>query len=215
MCTTTIGNERVIKTAKPIALIIGFVLATSCIGFAGAAEAGSAAEITAQHAVPLHHLYWHFLRFQRHLDKRADALEQEGRTQDAATVRNHLQKDLKFTDAQMALVRQAGLRLEKNLEVIRAQIRPIIYEDLQWRKLHGRSAGPPPGAGQVHASQKQHEAAILNAVAQLNQQLGPEAAARLRAYVDSHVTGHKIHPRAHNPKIDSNAASHSHMEARQ
>jgi hypothetical protein len=184
-------NRQKRKAARPLSQIFGILAAIAApLACAGQSAPAAAPSAVSAHPIPLHHLYRYFLRYQAGLDQRADALEKQGRFDDAARMRSHLQKDLSFTDEQIAIVRQAGLQLKAKLDSIQSEARPIIGADRQWLKLNGRSAGPPPGASQVHELQKQQETAMLNSVAQLNLELGPEAGARLEAYVDAHVTGH-------------------------
>jgi len=189
---------------------------TGSLALGEASDARSSAQFAPKRA-SLQHLYWHFLLYQNYLDRKASALEQQGSAKDAAALRNHFQKDLHFTNSQFAIVRQAGLRLESDLAAVNAKVKPIVYQDRQWIKLHGRSAGPPPGHPQVQQLQKEHEAVIQNAVDQLNQELGSKCAAALQTYIEnewaSHVTAHKVHPHAHDPK--NLPVAPQHLEARQ
>jgi uncharacterized protein YdcH (DUF465 family) len=160
-----------------------------------------AAGAASNHPIPLHHKYRYFLLYQMKLDQKADTLDRQGRTEDAASVRNHLQKDLHFTDEQIAVLRQAGLQLKDNLDGIRLKAAPILAEDRKWLRTNGRSAGPPPGADQIHSLQKQQETIMKDAVDHLNKQLGPEPAARLQSYVDTHIAGHTTHFSQRKPTI--------------
>jgi len=176
-----------------------------------AQTSGPTAGIASNHPIPLPHKYRYFLIYQMKLDRKADALEQQGHPEEAAAARNHLQKDLGFADEQIAIVRETGLQLKSDLDAIMSQAKPIITTDRQWLKLHGRSAGPPPGADQIHALQAQQETAMKDAVIHLNQQLGPVPAARLQAYIDTHVVGHATHFASHTPR----KATPFHLEAQQ
>lgn len=164
---------------------------------------------------PEAHLYWHFLMYQNYLDRQAAMLEQKG--ENGAELRNHFQEKLHFTDAQFGVVREAALRLQAQLDDFNAQIKPILAQDREWIKLHGRSSGPPPGHAVVQQLQKQHESLIANAVSELNQALGPESSSQLKTYIDtewaSHVTVHQFRPRPHDPKDHPPVPLH--MEARQ
>jgi hypothetical protein len=176
-----------------------------------AQTSGSAADGASNHPIPLHHKYRYFLIYERKLDQKADALELQGHSDEAALVRLHLQKDLRFTDEQIATVREAGIELKSDLDAIKSQAQPVLSEDRKWKKLNGRSAGPPPGAEQIHALQAQQETVIKDAVTHLNRQLGPEPAARLQTYVDAHVIGNTKHISSHKPKI----GTPFHLEAQQ
>ena len=221
MCTATVGNKHRVKAARPIPLTFGLLMiVVSSFAFGGAADPPSVDKITSRRPVPLHHLYFHFLRFQSHLDKRAVTLEQEGRTKDAQELRNQLQKELGFTNAQIVTLRRTSLQMDKNLDAIRLKAQPIIYEDRQWLRLNGRSAGPPPGHAQVHELQNEYEAVILKSVADLNRKLGPAAASQLQARIEKEwaprVTVHKFPSHlSHDPKIDSKKVTPFHLEAQQ
>jgi hypothetical protein len=161
------------------------------------------------------HLYWHFLLYQNYLDRQAVIRQKQGK--DGLALRDHFQRRLQFTDSQYGVVRQAGLQLEADLKIESAKAAPIIALDRQWIKLHGRSAGPPPGHSQVQQLQKEREAVITNAVEQLNQALGPQTSAKFQTFIDTewapHVTVHTVHARPHDPK--HNPVVPLHMEARQ
>jgi hypothetical protein len=161
------------------------------------------------------HLYWHFLLYQNYLDRKAIIRQQQGK--DGLALRNHFQRRLQFTDAQYEVVRQAGLKLEADLKAESAKAAPIIAQDREWIKLHGRSEGPPPGHSQVQQLQKEREAVITSAVEQLNQSLGPQNSAKFQTFIDTewapHVTVHTVHARPHDPK--HNPVVPLHMEARQ
>src|SRR6516225_8286697 len=94
--------------------------------------------------IPTHHRYMHFLRYQMYLDNRADLLDHQGQNAQATVLRTHLQHDLQFTDAQMAVLRTAGLQMKSDLAGIQAQAMPIVSQDRQWLKANGRKTGPPP-----------------------------------------------------------------------
>jgi hypothetical protein len=198
------GVRTILLRFAPLTLLLCVVTSSAALAQAPEASAASHSAAAAPQRAPLHHLYWHLLLYQNYLDRRAALREQQGRSKDAEILRTHFQKALHFTDSQFAIVREAGLQLEKDLNAVQAKVLPIVYEDRQWIKLHGRLAGPPPGHAQVHELRQEHEAVILNAVAKLNKDLSPTAATQLQTYVEtewaSHVTVHKFHPRPHDPK---------------
>jgi hypothetical protein len=173
----------------------------------------SSAQFTPKRA-PESHLYWHFLLYQNHLDRVAAIRDKQGKS--GEPLRNHFQQRLHFTDAQFAIVRSEGLRLETELNTVNAKVKPIVAQDREWIKLHGRSAGPPPGHPQVQQLQKEHEAVIGNSVERLNRALGAETATKFQSFIDiewaPQVTVHTFHPRAHDPK--HNPVVPLHMEAR-
>lgn len=154
-----------------------------------------------QSQVPLPHLYWHLLFYKNYLDRKADALEQQGQVKQARLLRNHLQKELHFTDAQFAIVRETGMELERSYNDITAKMRPIMAQDRQWIRLHGRASGPPPGHAEVHELGQEREIVITQGVESLNQRLGSTEAAKLQTYVEkswsSHVTLRQVQGPAH------------------
>jgi hypothetical protein len=162
--------------------------------------------------IPAHHQYMYFLRYQIFLDKKADLLDQQGQSEKAIVLRTHLQKDLKFTDAQIGVLRQAGLQMQSDLAAIQAQAMPIIREDRKWMKANGRKAGSPPGASAVHQLQLDREALLLKMVNQINAQLDLQASARLSGYITTHVIGHSTRVPSHKPKIGTKP---NHLEANQ
>jgi len=192
---------------------------TVSIALGQANDANSTAQPPSRPA-PLHRVYWHFLRYQRHLDQRAATLKQQGQPEAAQEMRTHLQRELHFSNAQIAILRQAGLQMERDADAVWAKAMPIMLQDREWLKLNGRSAGPPPGHAQVHALQEEREGVIRDAVAQLNRRLGPKAAARLQARIEKEwaprVTEHEIAgARAHDPRIDSKLSAPYRLEAQQ
>jgi hypothetical protein len=197
-------------------LFLVLVLSTVCSPIAVGQGSGShaSAEFTPKRASESH-LYWHFLLYQNYLDRQADLQQQRGK--DGQALRNHFQERLHFTNAQFGIVRQEGLRLEGILDSADAKAKPIIAQDRQWIKLHGRSSGPPPGHSQIQQMQKEREAILQNEMARLNQALGPDLAPKFQTFIDTewapHVTVHTLHPRPHDPK--NNPVVPLHMEARQ
>jgi len=163
-------------------------------------------------SIPAHHRYMYFLRYQIFLDKKADLLDQQGQSEKATTLRNHLQKDLKFTDTQIGVLRQAGLQMQSDLAAIQAQAMPIIREDRKWLKANGRKAGSPPGASAVHQLQLDREALLLRMVDHINAQLDAQASARLGAYITTHVVGQSTRLPSHKAKIGTKP---NHLEANQ
>ena len=185
----------------------------------GINDAGASAQLPS-HPAPLHHVYWHFLRYQRHLDERATTLERQGQIEEATKLRHHLQDELHFSNRQIAILRQAGLQMEKDVNAVQAKAMPIMYQDREWLKLNGRSAGPPPGHAQVHVLQEERETVMKNAVDRLNHRLGPKVAAQLQARIEKewapHVTVQELTgQRTHDPRIDSKMSAPYHLEAQQ
>ena len=146
-------------------------------------------------SMPLDHLYRHFLESQIYFDKEADKQQQKGQPQQATRLHNYYQNSLQFNNLQMHAIRQAALQMQEDTDELWTQARPIIDQDLSWRRINGPNAGHAPGHFQVDALQKANEASFLQIIARLNRTLGPVATARLQDHIQSHVTVRKLsHP---------------------
>jgi small-conductance mechanosensitive channel len=71
-------------------------------------------------AVPLSHLYWHFLQYQHHLNEKAKELEKQGQPGD--TVRSLIQSQLKMSDVQFASIHKASDRLSASMAEWNARV---------------------------------------------------------------------------------------------
>jgi hypothetical protein len=134
---------------------------------------------------PLSHLYMHFLLYQNHLDRAAAAREAEGK--DGSWLRNYLQERTGLTSSEFAVVRKSALRLESNLKENRAQVAEIAQAnravDLQ---DPSRSSAGRIQTSQFKDLQDQREKLIQDEIGGLDQGLGPQAAARLRDFLQNH-----------------------------
>src|SRR6266481_4880245 len=119
-----LGVRSVLQRLTVLLLLLCAVSVSIALGQASAAIDTSPATPFASHPAPLHHVYWHFLRYQRHLDQRAAALEQQGQPTEAQEMRTHLQRELHFSNAQAAILRQAGLQMEKDVNAVWAKAMP-------------------------------------------------------------------------------------------
>ncbi len=133
--------------------------------------------------IPLDHLYRLFLESQIAIDQSAVELQKQGRVREAASRFQYRQRALNFTDAQMAAVRWAAQKVQKDKSELWTKAMPLMLQDREWRKLNGPSAGHPPGHEQVDAWQKENDAKLHQTIAQLNRTLGPIAAAQLRSHL--------------------------------
>jgi hypothetical protein len=133
---------------------------------------------------PLKYLYVDLLLYQSHLDKAAASREAQGK--EGAWLRNHLQDRLGFTGSQMSVVRAAGLRLEFELNELRSRMKAVIDAD---RAAHPKDpnltlVAPSPPAILKDLAQEQEDL-IQREVDKLNHDLGPEASATLRSYIET------------------------------
>jgi hypothetical protein len=76
----------------------------------------------------LEHLYWHFLVLQNYLDTKSVELESNGK--DGRGLRNNLQKQLGWSDADYALIRTSSVRLTAQLKDLDAQAAAIKSADM-------------------------------------------------------------------------------------
>lgn len=133
--------------------------------------------------IPLDHLYRLFLESQIAIDKSAAELQQQGHVREAASRFEYRQRALHFSDAQMAAVRKAAQKIQKDKADLWTKAMPLMLQDREWRKLNGPAAGHPPGHAQVDVWQKENEAKLHQTIAQLNRRLGPIGAAQLRSHL--------------------------------
>jgi hypothetical protein len=135
---------------------------------------------------PLSHIYMNFLFLQNRLDREATARDMQGKN--GNTLRYHFQKQLGFSGSEFAIVRSAGLRLESDLKDINASIKMTVQADraarLQTSNQPGLLASRDP---MLQDLVKQREDAIRREVAQMNSELGPKDATKLRTYLESHL----------------------------
>ncbi len=156
--------------------------------------------------VSLPHLYWHLLMYQNHLDRKASDYEKQGK--EAAWLSKHLQRRLGFTDPEFAPIRESATRLETTVSGIDAKAQAIIKAG---RAQYGKGLLPsgiqPLGWENLKALNEDRETAITDEIAKLDDALGVENAAKLRAYIEkefsSDVTASPIHPTLHFPHLRS------------
>jgi hypothetical protein len=120
--------------------------------------------------VPLAHLYWHFLVHQNQLDKKAAELEAQGK--DGKWLRNHLQQNLGFSDAEFAQIRTSSVRLTAEVKNFDGQAAAI------------RAAGISPASReQLKDLTAQREAAIKTEITYLKQTLPPDKVAAFEVFL--------------------------------
>lgn len=145
-------------------LLLGGALAPT----ATAQQAQNQANTASQKPVSLSHLYWHFLIHQNQLDEAAARLQAKGGNGNA--VRNSLQNQLGFSDADYASIRTSSQRLA-------SELKPLD------ERLHTLQQSPASGA-QARNLIDQREALISNEVYNLSLELSPQNKAALEAFMD-------------------------------
>lgn len=131
---------------------------------------------------PLPRLYWHFLDYQRFLDRRADELEKKG--QSGTETRERLQRKLGFNTYQLTLIREAAQKMADDLKQKDAQAKVVIDEFRKKYPPNQPLTGPlPPPPPELATLQQERENLIEQHVATLKTELGPEAAQKLDSFL--------------------------------
>lgn len=130
--------------------------------------------------VPPAHLYYSFLMVVNHDDRAADQHKKQGK--DGEWLHNLKQNELGFTDEEFAPIRATAQLLEAELKEIDAKKQAI--NDAR------QAAHPLPP--ELKALRQQHDDAVESEVTDLQRPLGPDAAARLDLYIQTHI--HSGHP---------------------
>jgi hypothetical protein len=154
-------------------------------------------------AVPVSHLYWHFLILQNHLDRVAAVREQSG--QDGSAFRSYYQNKLGFSDTEFVPVRESAQRLEPALKTIDAEVKAVIDADhARHPRLLASPKDLPPVPPELLELQRKREQAIEYEVQSLKAALGKQQAAKLETFLTQefahNVTAHQVSlPRPHDP----------------
>lgn len=128
------------------------------------------------HAVPLEHLYWHFLEYQLYLDKKADSLPPSN--PDIQMLRSHYQTRLGFDNAQYSLIRGAAQTMSARLKQIDDQAK-LIIDNFHHNYPPGKVLTLPPPPSELVQLQAQREAIISETMVDLKTQLGTKASATM------------------------------------
>lgn len=131
---------------------------------------------------PLPRLYWHFLDYQRFLDRRADELEKKG--QSGTETRETLQRKLGFNTYQLTLIREAAQKMADDLKQKDAQAKAVIDEFRKEYPPDQPLTGPlPPPPPELAKLQQEREDLIEQHVATLKTELGPDASQKLDSFL--------------------------------
>jgi hypothetical protein len=142
---------------------------------------------------PFSHIYMHFLLYQNHLDQAAAEREKQGK--DGAWLRDHFQQKLGFSGTQFALIRASAHRLDSKLKANRTQALTIIQNDRARRQSDLASPMQGMSVAALKALSKEREDLISREEADLDRNLGPDAAIKLQAFLKNDFV-RKTHPRA-------------------
>ena len=148
-------------------------------------------------------LYRHFLAYQLHLERKADALKQEGKN--GEDFRTHYQKVLGFSDQEFAKVHQSAVNLEQSLQAKDAEIQGVIKSAREALPKGPVPKGfPVPGPpAQLKTLFAEREALITSEITTLHKQLTPADTAKLETFLQKDfapaVTVSSVLP-AHTPR---------------
>ncbi|WP_263416483.1 hypothetical protein [Terriglobus albidus] len=128
-------------------------------------------------------LYRHFLAYQLHLERRADALKQAGK--DGEDLRTHFQKRLGFSNGEFTKIHTSALHLEKALQDKDAEARKIIkdaHAAIPKRPLPKGFVIPPPPP-RLKELQAERDAAISSEIETLHKNLTPDDVEKLETFL--------------------------------
>jgi hypothetical protein len=127
-------------------------------------------------AVPVEHLYWHFLAYQHHLDEVAAIRDLQGKNGDVA--RTKLQSELGFSTADYAVIHTSATRLTTHLKNIDVKTKTLLAS--------AKSSGSGSSSSvheQLKALSAERESTIQAEIDTINQSLTTEQRAALKAYI--------------------------------
>jgi hypothetical protein len=154
------------RSLVPLLVLVLLFLACASVYQAIGQHAQSQAETASQlKPVSLPHLYWHFLIHQSDLDGIASKLTAQG----GLTLRNDLQTNLGFSDADYAPIRTSSQRLAAELDPIEGQLKSL--------------RNSPERASQAQALIAQRESYINNEVYNLSIELSAQNKALLEKFM--------------------------------
>ena len=138
------------------------------------------------HTMPINHLYFHFFRYQQHLDTVAAQYEKAGKP--GTWLSAHFETTLGLSDADMNNIRAAATTAVNGVTAYNSQAHTIHAADIA--ALKAGTWKPPtqsPGYAQLQLLNQDREALLTSTIANLNSQLGATKAAALQSYIQAHV----------------------------
>ena len=132
--------------------------------------------------VSLEHLYWHFLVYQNHLDKKEEDLRIHGK--DGSGLRNQLQKKAGLSDAEFVHIRTSSVRLTAKVKDLDAQAVAI--------RATGHSS---TSYDRIHALTVEREASINSEISYLKQNLPPNKVKAFEAFLTQFFSPNNAVPR--------------------
>jgi hypothetical protein len=97
-------------------LLLVFLVVLPC---SGNSQPPTNTSVSSSQRVPMHHLYWHFLMYQNHLDVEASQMEKGG--QSGKTVRSLIQAKMNMSDDRFAPIHQAAADLSASIGELNAR----------------------------------------------------------------------------------------------
>jgi hypothetical protein len=150
-------------------------------------------------AMPLSHLYWHFLQYQHHLDEKAEELEKQGQSGD--TVRSLMQSQLKMPDVQFASMHRASDRLSASMSEWNARVEHL--RSLYIQSKPSKDIPLTPEQKQLHDQLKQmndeREAILTQQMNSLDNELSTVDRAAFRDFLTKKIASRIVASRSLTP----------------
>jgi hypothetical protein len=173
-------RSQLALTAPLALLLLAIPLALS------AQTTGLPAATPTQPAIPLSHLYMHFLLYEahlEHLDVAHPIVNPKGKP-----IKEHLRLKIGLSPAEWQSVSGSSLRIEASGRAIDALDRPLAEADRH--TCHAQPAPcSPPNLPRLRALRKQREQNLNAEIQSLESSLGPDATAKLRNYLQTTFIG--------------------------
>ena len=168
----TKGRETMIRKLRTAFLGVLLLICASLNGAAGQTIQSQQPSASVQNSrrPPIEHYYLQFLHHQNELDEWAE--RQAAKGHDGSALRNHMQKDMGFSDADYAPIRASSVRLTAELTALNAQAVAL-----------GAGGTSPAGNSQMMALFAQRDTDVNAEVAYLKSSLPPDKIAKLEAYM--------------------------------
>ena len=132
----------------------------------------------------LNHLYMHFFLYEAHLQRVTQAHTLRGAT--PVNFEDHLRRTIGLTEAEWLAVAAFSSKMETKLNGLRAEAQIIAAPDRAAYKSGSLPlTAPPPSLPALHKLEGERQRSLKNGIEQLETQIGPDASAKLKAYIQN------------------------------
>ncbi len=154
-------------------------------------------------AVPLSHLYWHFLQYQHHLNENAKELEKQGQPGD--TVRSLMQSQLKMSDVRFASIHKASDRLSASMAEWNARVEHLrsLYIQSRPNKDMPLTSEQQQLHDQLKQMNNEREAILTQQMNSLDNELSTTDRAALRDFLTKQIASRVVTSRSLSPSSSS------------